>query len=324
MGKNLWSVTLATVICLATLHVGVASAQTSVQVNQNGSPASGVNLSLMLNSIKTVKGTTGADGQAQVDEPAIAVGTTIQVVVRSCNGEISEVIHLPPNEVLPEDNECDDDPAGFYLWGQNQEIVVNVTPGGPVLTFPQPGFRPIWTFGAGADVKYLPNLEDQVCAQPNVTDCRVDDSGVGLSTYAEARVHPNFALGSGYSYAMASLDQHYTYQGAPVQRESDLTMNTFRLYARPIYPFGPPITLMGLIGWAYVWNKLESTEIGPGGDIADFDRDDSGGRLTIGADLDWSFTDRFGLRAGVNYTSGGSDDADTCWAFAVGSRVQFR
>ena len=58
-------------------------------------------------------------------------------------------------------------------------------------------------------------------------------------------------------------------------------------------------------------------------DDGDEIRSESGLRLLLGGGLDWRAHDRFGVRAGFRYGSGGSDDADTHWGPVVGAHFNF-
>lgn len=301
-----------------------AQEQTVLIVLNNGKvPDAPVQVSVILNAGKQPVAETGADGRAAIDPSILNLGkgTRVTVYVSRCvDGEV-EVILVPEGEDDPcvgEDTEagdrCECERIGAFLWG-DENVVIDIdtgtvtTGGGPA----GPGV-PTVTLGFKADAAFWTELEDLVCGQPSLLDCRADDTSLLLHPFLEVRLGAlPISLGVAGSYSRLDFEQRFDRSSdplLPISVDGEQDVWSLEGYGRLDWSVNGWLSPYVLAGVAWVWNSAEFESAFPAENLIE-ERNENGARFRAGAGFDALLTDSFGLRFNGDYVSGGSGDADT-------------
>lgn len=207
---------------------------------------------------------------------------------------------------------------GAVAWGKSAMIGLNLVNG---LIAMQGGFGlPRFTVGVGYGVQSYNKLGDVGCdmnAIPGLTACTPDKSGNGIAAFIEYNLLAYLIIGLAYHSSGYMVHQTFGQQTI----DHDVSVSAFDGYFqfRPLR-LGGPVSPYGSLGWSFLDNS--SDLFGSGGSVLD-SRSESGLRFFGGAGLDFRLGNRFGLRAGAEYRSGGSGDADTHIGFTTAITAHF-
>jgi hypothetical protein len=200
-------------------------------------------------------------------------------------------------------------PVGVVTWGEPAAIDLTWKSG--LLAG---GDLSMHRFRLGADYAFATfnRLDDVACnsAIPGLTGCDSDNKGSGPGLYAEYALLDRLSFGARYSRSGYEVAQQY----GGAMRNHDVNVTMIDFYGRGEFPMGTvrPWGMMGM-SWFDNEDEIDDDEI----------RSESGLRLLIGGGIDLDLHNRFALRAGLRYASGGDDDADTHWGATFGFNFNF-
>lgn len=202
--------------------------------------------------------------------------------------------------------------VAVVTWGEAATVGLGWS-GGMLSAFSPARFG---RFRIGADyaLSSFTRLDEVACSNAiaGLTGCSNDNSGRGIGVYAEYGVAPWLGVGARYSSTGYQVMQQF---GSTAVKH-DVSLSMFDFYGRVALPGNGPIQPWGMLGGSWFDNE---DDIDDGEGL----RSESGLRLLFGGGLDLRVHDRFGLRGGVAYGSGGSDDADTHWRPTFGAHFNF-
>lgn len=167
--------------------------------------------------------------------------------------------------------------------------------------------------GADYSLSTFTRLDAVACSDAiaGLTSCDNDNAGRGVGVYLEYGITPWLGIGARGSTSGYQVMQQFGDRGV----DHDVSLTMLDIYGRLQPPGDGPIIPWAMLGGSWFDNadEIDGEEM----------RSESGLRLVLGGGLDWRFRDRFSVRGGVGYGSGGSTDADSHWRSTFGAHFHF-
>ncbi|MGH7565728.1 MAG: hypothetical protein ACREK2_02765 [Gemmatimonadota bacterium] len=297
------------------IGIGTARAQDfDIGIVNEGKPAAGVEVLLLVNSGKVELGTTVEDGLVQVpDRSDLAAGTPVDVYAIECDDEVVIVI-VGPGEQAALEEECErrrrENPnctcrrIGGFMWGDDVTIDVGTDTVTQAETADDMGSTGIgnFTLGVAFDLRQMLDLEDVAGQANGVTNASATTWAPGFQIFGEYLFLGFLAAGIEAAYSRMETETQLQLGVLTGQLDYYEIGGTAKLgppTRGPVWPY----VIMGLY---HGWNHADFEQDG----LSDH-RLHKTGRVGLGAGLYYWAALAWGLRfEGLYNTTFEDGDAD--------------